>query len=240
MEIEKILKRSSLEAAPLLLGWMLVRDTRQGRVKIRIVETEAYHQDDPASHSFRGMSARTAPMFEAGGRLYIYFTYGMHYCLNLVTGQKGVGEGVLIRAGEPIEGIEIMMRNRYGAKFSHLDAGQGSSEKRAKRRYATLSELRSDTDAAMRQKPAGAAGFAGRQGEALRNLANGPGKLAQALGIKDTHLSGELLNKSSIWLEPPPRPVAPHDIVASPRIGITKAVNAPFRFYLLHNPFVSR
>lgn len=96
----------------MLLGWSIVRHTPTGIIKLKIVETEAYHQDDPASHSYRGLTARTAPMFEASGTIYVYFTYGMHYCLNFVTGPKGVGEGVLIRAGEPMEGIEIMKKNR--------------------------------------------------------------------------------------------------------------------------------
>lgn len=107
------LKSNSIKVAPKLLGWILCRQLPHGLVKVRIVETEAYHQADPASHSFRGMTARTAPMFEAGGTIYVYFTYGMHYCLNIVTGKKEVGEAVLLRAAEPLEGIEIMHQNRF-------------------------------------------------------------------------------------------------------------------------------
>jgi DNA-3-methyladenine glycosylase len=188
--IGQIVKQPSLRAAPLLLGWILSRQTPEGMLGLKIVETEAYHQDDPASHSFRGLTRRTAPMFQAGGRLYVYFTYGMHYAINIVVGKAGVGEAVLIRAAEPVEGIEIMQKNR------------------------------GITD--------------------IKNLASGPGKLAQALGIRDIKLSGKILNKSSIYLEPPLEIIKPADIVISPRIGITKAADQPWRFYLKNNRFVSR
>ena len=156
---------------------------------VKIVETEAYHQDDPASHSFRGLTPRTAPMFQAGGRLYVYFTYGMHYCFNIVTGPEGVGEAVLIRAAEPLNGVKIMQYNRD-----------------------------------IRDK---------------YNLTNGPGKLAQAMGIKDTDLSGKLLNKSSIMLEKGEK-IGPKDIAAAPRIGIRQAAEQPWRFYIKDNRFVSK
>jgi DNA-3-methyladenine glycosylase len=112
LKLEQILKLSSLEAAPLLLGSILSRKTPEGLLRVKIVETEAYHQEDPASHSFAGITPRTAPMFERGGHIYVYFTYGMHYCVNIVVGKKGVGEAVLLRAGEPLEGLEIMKMHR--------------------------------------------------------------------------------------------------------------------------------
>jgi DNA-3-methyladenine glycosylase len=231
--IEEILAKPALEAAPLLLGCELVRQTPQGEIRLRLVETEAYHQDDPASHTYRGLTKRTVPMFKAGGHLYVY-------CINIVTGKEGVGEAVLLRAAEPIEGIEIMLKNRYSTNFSHLDAVQGSSEERAKRRKATLSERLSVTDTAMRQKPAGTTGSAGGQGKAVRNLANGPGKLAQALGVTSTALSGAKLGKKSLQLLPPENAISPREIVVSRRIGIRQATEVPWRFYLKENAYVSK
>lgn len=128
-------------------------------------------------------------MFEAGGTMYVYFSYGMHYAINIVTGKAGRGEAVLIRAGEPVEGVEIMQNNRGRSDF--------------------------------------------------KNLANGPGKLAQALGIRDTKLSGEKLNKSTIFLEPPNKELNKDQIVIGPRIGISKAVEVDARFYVKGSEFVS-
>jgi DNA-3-methyladenine glycosylase len=121
--IKDILKKGSLEAAPLLLGCILSRETPEGELAVRIVETEAYHQDDPASHSYRGLTMRTAPMFKEGGYIYVYFTYGMHYCVNMVVGQKGVGEAVLIRAAEPVKGVEIMKAHRGVENIHRLTNG---------------------------------------------------------------------------------------------------------------------
>ncbi|MBX4190933.1 DNA-3-methyladenine glycosylase [Candidatus Saccharibacteria bacterium] len=239
-EIKQIVKLPSLEAAPKLLGCYLVRQTAKGLIKIKIVEAEAYHQSDPASHSYRGLTPRTAPMFEAGGRLYVYFTYGMHYCINIVTGSKGVGEAVLLRAGEPIDGIEIMWKNRYGTQLPHLDAMQESKEERARRFKHTSCEATDAADVAVRQKPAGATGIANGQGRAVRGLCNGPGKLAQAMGVNDTSLSGRILNMSSIWLEPPSEFINKAETTIAKRIGIKQAINQPWRFYIKNNPFVSK
>lgn len=98
--------------APRLLGCLLVRELNGEQLIGRIVETEAYHQTDVASHSYRGETPRNSVMFGPAGFLYVYFTYGMHYCCNIVTGAEGEGAAVLIRAIEPIEGQSLMEQRR--------------------------------------------------------------------------------------------------------------------------------
>ena len=119
------LEKSSLEAAPRLLGCQLVRELGGQRLAAKIVEVEAYDQADPASHSHRGQTARNAVMFGPAGHLYVYFTYGMHFCCNISTGAVGHGAGVLIRAVEPLEGIAAMTARRNGAPLRDLARGPG-------------------------------------------------------------------------------------------------------------------
>jgi DNA-3-methyladenine glycosylase len=170
--------RSALEGdapdvAPLLLGKLLVHGECVGR----IIEVEAYREDDPASHSFRGPTPRTQVMFGRAGLLYVYFTYGMHYCANVVTGPLGTGSAVLIRALEPLAGLDTMAMRRDGR----------------------------------------------------RDLTGGPAKLCQAMGIGPQHNGTDLCRGSSLGLfddgTPPPR--TPR---VGPRVGITKAVDVPWRW----------
>ena len=169
----------SLTAARTLLGWELVYHSPKGDIGGIIIETEAYAQEDEASHSFRGHTQRTAPMFEEAGTLYMYFIYGMHWCLNIVTGPKGHGEAVLLRALQPTRGINLMKQYR-----------------------------KTDDE---------------------RRLTNGPGSLVQALALPPTY-SGKKLIEANLELIPPVKDT--YKIQTSPRIGIKKAIDKPWRFFI--------
>jgi len=112
--LSKLLDLPAPDAAKWLLGCELHRTINNRKVKVRIVETEAYDQNDPGSHTFRGVTPRNQIMFGPAGYLYVYFIYGMHFCANVVTGPEGYGEAALIRAVEPIEGFELMEKQRPG------------------------------------------------------------------------------------------------------------------------------
>lgn len=118
--------RSTLEVAPELLGMILVRRRGKHLTAGRIVEVEAYRgADDPASHAFRGMRARNRVMFGEAGHAYVYFIYGMYYCVNVVCEEPGVAGACLIRALEPLIGTEIMARRRRVSRIHDLTSGPG-------------------------------------------------------------------------------------------------------------------
>ena len=193
------LENPSDVAAPLLLGCTLTRtitlNGEKHKLVARIVETEAYDQDDPASHAFGGPSERNAAMFGPAGHLYVYVSYGMHHCCNVVCGPEGFGSGCLVRAVEPLEGVEVMR------------------------------ELRE-------------AGRAHKHPLKLRDLTNGPGKVCAALGI-DKALYGHDLKVEPLVLDF--APLLPGETIGrSPRVGISKNIDAPKRFFIEGNAFVSR
>ena len=201
------LENPSNVAAPLLLGCTLTRtitlNGEKHKLVARIVETEAYDQDDPASHAFGGLSERNAAMFGPAGHLYVYVSYGMHHCCNVVCGPEGFGSGCLVRAVEPLEGVEVMRKLR--------EAGRAGKEQAERARKHPLK---------------------------LRDLTNGPGKVCAALGI-DKELYGHELTVEPLVLEF--APLLPGETIGrSPRVGISKNIDAQKRFFIEGNEFVSR
>ncbi|MBP8676694.1 MAG: DNA-3-methyladenine glycosylase [Methanoculleus sp.] len=180
-------ERDTVAVARDLLGCLLIHQEKAGTAAGRIVEVEAYLRDDPAAHSYRGMTERNRAMFGPAGHAYVYRIYGLHTCVNVVTGAEGRGEAVLIRALEPVAGIGLMQARR------------------------------------------------GR--DDLISLANGPGKLTEALGIT-IDLDGASLSCGPLWIDPPTTPV--EEIVQTTRVGITKAADLPLRFYLKGSRYLSR
>ncbi len=116
-------KHDTLTLSKLLLGCTLVHESPEGRTAGIIIETEGYLQGDPACHAYRRKSARNAPMFENAGTCYVYLIYGMHYCVNISSGAKDIGEAVLIRALEPTEGIDLMKKRRKTNDVKNLCSG---------------------------------------------------------------------------------------------------------------------
>ena len=201
------LENPSDVAAPLLLGCTLTRtltlNGEKHKLVARIVETEAYDQDDPASHAFGGPSDRNAAMFGPAGHLYVYVSYGMHHCCNVVCGPEGFGSGCLVRAVEPLEGTAAMRELREAGR-----AGKAQAERTRKHPLK------------------------------LRDLTNGPGKVCAALGI-DKELYGHELTVEPLVLEF--APLLPGETIGcSPRVGISKNADAPKRFFIEGNAFVSR
>jgi DNA-3-methyladenine glycosylase len=123
-------ERGTITVAKELLGKFVVRVVGRNRLVGRIVEVEAYRGfDDPASHAFRGITPRTAPMFGEPGHAYVYFTYGNHYCFNVTTERMGVAGAVLIRALEPVEGLKAMKRFRPHVSTLDITNGPGKLTK---------------------------------------------------------------------------------------------------------------
>lgn len=122
---ETFFQAPTLDLSQALLGCILVHDSPEGLCSGIIVETEGYLQDDPACHAYRKMTPRNAPMFGPAGTCYIYLIYGVHHCFNIVCREKGVGEAVLIRALEPLDGVELMSLRRGTTQLRDLCSGPG-------------------------------------------------------------------------------------------------------------------
>jgi len=191
----KFFIRPVLVVAKDLLGKVLIKKDGNRVLAARIIEVEAYDgKVDKASHSFNGKTKRNEVMFNEGGYFYVYFTYGAHFCCNVVTGKRNNGEAVLIRAVEPLLGINKMIENRFGR------------------------ELKSEKE--------------------IYNLTSGPGKVCKAFGFNKEH-SGLDLTNSSVFIVNQPK-LKKNMIGVSKRIGITKSVSLPWRFFEIGNPYLSK
>lgn len=166
-----------LEVAPRLLGAVLRSTSPEGVVAVRLTEVEAYDgPDDPGSHAYRGQTARNAVMFGPPGHLYVYFTYGMHFCMNISAGPDGRPSAVLLRAGEIVEGIELA-RSRRGSAVADRDLARGPARlcvALGVDRTANDTDLVSPTAAAVAADPGAPAGADRLAGVALQLFA-GPG-----------------------------------------------------------------
>lgn len=204
--------RDPVTVARDLLGKLLIR--REGRKLLagRIVEDEAYlGANDPAAHAYSGRTPRNAVLFGPPGYAYVYFIYGNHYCLNVSCMPEGYGEGVLFRAMEPVAGIEEMAEVR-GLDVPALAPTQGT-------RMGHPGSLPRPTQ--------------------LRLISSGPGRMAEALGItRESDNAKDLTSrKSDLYFADDG--YQPEKILATPRIGIKKAVDEPLRFVVAGNLYVS-
>jgi len=187
--------RPVLEVAHDLIGCVVEHAPRgEPPTSALIVETEAYHESEPACHAYVGLTPRTRTLFGPPGRAYVYRSYGIHALLNAVCEPEGVGAAVLIRALQPLTGIEQMRARR---------------------------------------------GLIGDRPMRDQDLCSGPGKLTQALAIELTENGGDLYD-GPVRIRPRPSAWRAPDVVAGTRIGITKAVELPWRFCVASNPHVSR
>ena len=211
--------RPSVQVAPDLLGCVLEHQTGAGLVAVELTEVEAYAgASDPASHAYRGKTARNAVMFGPPGHAYVYFTYGMHFCVNLVCLGNGSASAVLLRAGRVIEGEELARARRTGG----LREGRGDGE-------SPRAERRSPRETTV---------------VAFRDLARGPARLCQALDIDRSQNGADVCVADSPlrarWPEARTRNRSAEIKVASgPRVGVSSAAEVPWRFWIEGEPTVS-
>lgn len=212
--------RDTLAVAPDLLGTLIVRRVDDELRVARIVETEAYLPDDPASHSYRGPTPRSRVMFGPPGHAYVYLIYGMHHCLNAVTEPEGSGGAVLIRAAEPLHGIAAMWRARFpdGAAV-HVGADSGVP-----------------ADARLLARIASGPGKLCSALGVHRDSENGVPLDHGDLVIAHRVVVGGHGNRTAATFEAP----GELDIVADKRVGIREAADRPWRFTIAKNRFVSR
>lgn len=206
-------ERPAEEVAPDLLGRVIAH----GPVAVRLTEVEAYGLpgQDPASHVYRGRTEQNAVMFGAPGHLYVYFTYGMHHCANLVCLPEGTGSAVLLRAGEVIRGAEVARARRAAAGNGNaVNGGAG------------------DGGAGEGDAPPGGRSIPDR------DLARGPARLAVALALTREHNGLDCCGSGPVRVFTG-EPVSPELIRSGPRVGVSAGREIPWRFWVDGHPTVS-
>lgn len=182
--------RPVLQVAPDLLGRLVVHRTAEGEVTARLTEVEAYDgPNDPGSHAFRGQSKRNGTMFGPPGHVYVYFTYGMHHCMNLVCGPPGTPTGILLRAAQITDGVELARKRRLAVKSD-------------------------------------------------RDLARGPARLVEALGVAGTDDGADVCGDGPLSVRVG-TPARKELIRTGPRVGLRAAPDFPWRFWIDGDPTVS-
>ena len=219
------LGRPVLTVAPALLGCVLAHESADGLVAAEIVEVEAYRgESDPASHAYRGKTPRNAVMYGEPGHAYVYFTYGMHFCVNLVCQQPGEAAAVLLRAGRVVEGVELAARRRGARPVPVRSVAARTVAGRAVAARAVADRA-----------------VAGRA-VADRELARGPARLCQALAIGRAQNGADACDPASSLrvLGPAGFDGLPSDAISSgPRVGVRLGADAPWRFWVTGEPAVS-
>jgi DNA-3-methyladenine glycosylase len=239
--------RSAVEVAPALLGCVIEHETADGLVAVMLTETEAYTGgSDPASHAYRGKTARNAVMFGPPGHAYVYFTYGMHFCVNLVCLPEGTASAVLLRAGRVIAGSGLAAARRASWRapanaVGRPRAGPGSGPSPGPGGDGLAGEPAAAEHGAGGQQRAGA-----RAARNERDLARGPARLCQALAITRGLDGADVCDPASPLRvrpaqgdRPPPAAASPAVISQGPRVGVSAASERPWRFWLDGDPTVS-
>jgi DNA-3-methyladenine glycosylase len=230
--------RGAVEVAPTLLGCVLEHETAEGLVAVALTEVEAYQgAADPASHAYRGRTARNAVMFGPPGHAYVYFTYGMHFCVNLVCQPEGTASAVLLRAGRVISGQALAAARRAAGREPAVSEAAGPEPAVS---GAAVSGAAGSEEAGRRAAGPGVAklGAAGR-GLAERDLARGPARLCKALGITRAQDGADVCDPASPLRVRWPDQRVPLEVSQGPRVGISVAAEVPWRFWLTGDPTVS-